>query len=55
MKSVLGKYEEAVPILEQVLGADETYVLAHLALAVLYGKLGRHEDAIRHNRHSLAA
>ena len=45
-----GKYDEAVSNLEEILAADETFVLAHLALAVLYGKLGRQEDAIRHGQ-----
>ena len=45
-----GKYEEAVSILEQALGTDETYVLAHLALAVIHGKLGRHDEAIGHGQ-----
>mgnify|MGYP003314640330 FL=1 len=45
-----GKLEEAVAKLEEVLEADETFVLAHLALAVVYGRMGRHEDGIRHGQ-----
>jgi tetratricopeptide (TPR) repeat protein len=43
-----GKLEEAAVALEKATAQDAGYALAHSALAVLYGKLGRHEDAIRH-------
>ena len=43
-----GKNEEAVAKLNELLALDESYCLAHMALAVLYGKLDKHEDAIRH-------
>ena len=43
-----GKNEEAVAKLNELLQQDENHCLAHMALAVLYGKLGKHEDAIRH-------
>lgn len=43
-----GQNEEAVAKLNELIGLDETYSLAHMALAVLYGKLDKHEDAIRH-------
>ena len=45
-----GKYDQAVELLEQILSTDETFVLAHLALAVVLGKLGRHEEAIAHGQ-----
>jgi tetratricopeptide (TPR) repeat protein len=45
-----GKYEEAIAKLERALEEDESHVLSHLALAVLYGKMGRHDDAIRHGQ-----
>lgn len=34
--------------LEELLGLDDSHVLAHLTLAKLLGQLGRHEDAVRH-------
>jgi Tfp pilus assembly protein PilF len=43
-----GNLEEASAKLEELLAQDPTYALAHSALAVLYGKLKRHDDAIRH-------
>lgn len=43
-----GKLDEAAAALEQALGQDANYALAHSALAVIYGRLNRHEDAIRH-------
>jgi len=45
-----GKLEQAVEKLTELLAADESYVLAHLALAVIYGRLERHEDGIRHGQ-----
>ena len=43
-----GKLEEAVAKLHEALALDPTYALAHSALAVVYGRMGRHDDAIRH-------
>jgi tetratricopeptide (TPR) repeat protein len=43
-----GKYEEAIERLNTVLAEDENYTLAHLALAVLLGRVGNHDDAVRH-------
>lgn len=43
-----GKNEEAIAKLVDLLETDASFVLAHLALAVLYGKVGQHEDAIKH-------
>lgn len=45
-----GKFQEAVDQLRTLLEIDQQHVLTHLALAVLYGKLGRHEDAIAHGQ-----
>lgn len=45
-----GKYEEAIAKLEQLLGEDANYTLAHLALAVLLGRVGRHDEAVEHGR-----
>jgi Tfp pilus assembly protein PilF len=43
-----GKIEEAVATLEEALKADDKHVLSHLGLAVLYGKLGKHDLAVTH-------
>ncbi|HEY5315234.1 MAG TPA: tetratricopeptide repeat protein [Pirellulales bacterium] len=43
-----GKQDEAIAKLEELLTQDNTYTLAHRALAVLCGRANRHEDAIRH-------
>lgn len=43
-----GKLEEAVAKLEQAVAADDSYALAHSALAVVLQRLGRHEEAIKH-------
>lgn len=45
-----GKNEEAIEQLMELLKQDEKFALAHLALAVLYGRVTRHEDAIRHGQ-----
>jgi tetratricopeptide (TPR) repeat protein len=43
-----GKLAEAAAALEKALELDADFTLAHSALAVLYGRLNRHADAIRH-------
>jgi Tfp pilus assembly protein PilF len=43
-----GKTEEAIGKLEELLKQDDKHVLAHLALAVLYGKVNNHELAVAH-------
>lgn len=43
-----GKLEDAIGKLEELLKQDEKHVLAHLALAVLYGKTGKHDLAVTH-------
>ena len=43
-----GKHEEAITILNQIIEQEEGFVLAHLALAVLYGRVNKHDDAVRH-------
>jgi Flp pilus assembly protein TadD len=43
-----GKLEEAVAKLEELLRQDPAYALAHSALAVLYTRLKRHDEAIAH-------
>jgi tetratricopeptide (TPR) repeat protein len=44
------KYDEAIEKLNAVLAEDENHVLAHLALAVVYGRVNKHEDAVRHGQ-----
>ena len=43
-----GQFEQAVEKFLEALQVDETFALAHLALAVMYGKLGDHERAVKH-------
>ena len=43
-----GKLEEAVAVLTQLVNQDPNYALAHSCLAVVLGKLRRHDEAIRH-------
>ena len=45
-----GKLEEAVAKLNALLEQDDAFALAHSALAVILGKLNRHEDAVRHQQ-----
>ena len=45
-----GKDEEAIAKLDELLTQDENYSLAHLALSVLFGKVGKPEDAVRHGQ-----
>jgi len=43
-----GQLAEAAAKLEEAVSQDPNFALAHSALAVLYGRLQRHDDAIRH-------
>ena len=43
-----GKLEEAIAKYSEALEADPTYALAHSAMAVVYGRLGKHEEAVQH-------
>ncbi len=45
-----GNYQEAIGKMSEALAEDESYVLAHLGLAVLYGKVGDHESAVKHGQ-----
>ena len=45
-----GKYDEAIQTLHELLQVDESHTLSHLALAVLYGKVGQHELAVQHGQ-----
>ncbi len=43
-----GKLDEAAAKLQDLLKQDANYALAHSALAVIYTRLKRHEEAIKH-------
>jgi tetratricopeptide (TPR) repeat protein len=43
-----GKFDAAIAKLGELISEDESYALAHSALAVLYGKVGQHDKAIEH-------
>jgi tetratricopeptide (TPR) repeat protein len=45
-----GDYEPAIAKLNELLAEDESHTLAHMALAVLYGKVGQHEEAVKHGQ-----
>jgi tetratricopeptide (TPR) repeat protein len=45
-----GKLDESIAKLQEILARDESHVLAHLTLAVVYGRVGKHEDAVRHGQ-----
>ena len=42
------KFEDAISGLNEIVQADESFVLAHLALARVYTKTGQHELAVQH-------
>ncbi|NND98941.1 MAG: tetratricopeptide repeat protein [Pirellulaceae bacterium] len=42
------KFEEAIAGLTEIVGEDDSFVLAHLALARVYTKTGQHDLAIQH-------
>lgn len=48
-----GKTEEAIAQFEEVLKLDEKHVLTHLSLAVLYGKIDKHLDAVKHGERAV--
>ncbi|MGD9724640.1 MAG: scaffolding protein [Pirellulales bacterium] len=43
-----GQLAEAAATLEELVTQDASYALAHSALAVIYGRLGQHDQAIQH-------
>ncbi len=43
-----GDYDNALAKLNEAIELDPAFVDGHLALAVLYGKLNRHEEAVQH-------
>ena len=48
-----GRFEDAVAKFQESLQVDESYALAHFALAVVCGKLGRHEEAVRYGERAV--
>lgn len=48
-----GRLDEAAARFQESLQMDESYALAHFALAVVYGKLGRHEEAVKHGERAV--
>ncbi len=45
-----GKLDEAATKLQELLVQDAKYALAHSALAVIYTRLKRHDEAIKHGQ-----
>ena len=43
-----GNLEEAISKLQQIIEQDDSFILAHLTLAVLYGRVNKHEEAVQH-------
>ena len=43
-----GDYPAAIAKFEQAVAVEESFALAHFALAVSYGKVGEHEKAVQH-------
>lgn len=46
-------YEAAIKKYEEVVAADSNHVIAHMTLAVLYGKVGKHREAIEHSERAV--
>ncbi len=44
------KLEEAIGKLEEAIEADSAFAMAHLGLAVLLGRVGRHDQAVEHGK-----
>ena len=45
-----GQLDQAAAKLNELLAIDPQHVLSHLALAVIYGRLGQHEKAVEHGQ-----
>ncbi len=45
-----GNLEAAIEKLNELLAQEDSHVLSHLCLAVVYGRVGKHEDAVRHGQ-----
>ncbi len=50
-----GKLEEAIGKLQALAADQPDYALAHAALSVFFGKLGRNDEAVEHAKKSLRA
>lgn len=48
-----GQINEAIAKLEEAIGQDDTFALAHFALSKFYSKLGEHEKAIEHGKRAV--
>ncbi len=44
------QFDAAVEALKNIVASDDSYVLAHLALARVYTKTGKHAEAILHGK-----
>lgn len=47
------RYEEAAEALESLISDQDDFVLGHLALARVYTKIGKHDEAIRHGQRAV--
>lgn len=47
------RLDEAIAKFNELLQLDEKHVLTHLNLAVLYGKVDKHLDAVRHGERAV--
>ena len=43
-----GNLEEAISKLQAIIEQDDSFILAHLTLAVLFGRVNKHEEAVQH-------
>src|SRR4051812_43789021 len=43
-----GKLEEAIAKCNEILALEPAHVLSHLTLAVMLGRVGKHEEAVQH-------
>ena len=43
-----GNLEESISKLQEIIEQDDSFILAHLTLAVLYGRVNKHEEAVQH-------
>jgi tetratricopeptide (TPR) repeat protein len=48
-----GKLDEAIDKLKEALAQEETFALAHFALAKYYSLLGQHDQGIEHGRRAV--
>lgn len=48
------KFDDAITKLHECLSLDSNHALSHLALAVVYGKVGQHDKACEHGEQACA-